>query len=79
MKKRVRYIQPISILCYFPTHFLSHTHSLARMGGGGGAALGGRRASGEGVDSSDTGKLAGFAVAAVVIAGALYFALNSAM
>ena len=52
---------------------------LARMGGGGGAALGGRRASGEGVEGSDAGKLAGFAVAAVVIAGGLYLALNSAL
>lgn len=44
-----------------------------------GASLGGRLASGDGVDSGDTGKLAGFIVAALVIAGGLYFALNSSM
>lgn len=52
---------------------------MARMGGPSGASLGGRPASGEGVDAGDTGKLVGFVVAAVVVAGGLYLALNSAM
>ena len=44
-----------------------------------GASLGGRPASGDGVDSGDAGALAGFAVAALAIAGGLYLALNSSM
>ena len=48
-------------------------------GGGGGKEAGNRRASGEGVDSSDAGKLVGAVVGAVAEAGALYAVLNASL
>ena len=48
-------------------------------GGGGGKEAGNRRASGEGVDSGDAGKLAAAVVGAIAIAGALYAVLNASL
>lgn len=48
-------------------------------GGGGGKEAGNRRASGEGVDSSDAGKLVAAIVGAVAVAGALYAVLNASL
>ena len=49
------------------------------QGGGGGKEAGNRRASGEGVDSSDAGKLLAAIVGAVAVAGALYAVLNASL
>ena len=47
--------------------------------GGGGKEAGNRRASGEGVDSGDAGKLVAAVVGAVAIAAALYAVLNASL
>lgn len=51
----------------------------AKLKGGGGKDAGNRRASGEGVDSSDAGKLVAAVVGAVAVAGALYAVLNASL
>ena len=48
-------------------------------GGGGGAKAGNRAATGEGVSSSDAGKLVAAIVGAVAVAGALYAVLNASL
>ena len=48
-------------------------------GGGGGKEAGTRKASGEGVDSGDAGKLGAAIVGAVAVAGALYAVLNASL